>query len=114
MAYSIRAECPECGRAMRVRTNRRDRSQFLGCTGYPNCRYSEEYEPQAQALARQVVELEAHLHRAIHATPRSVAPEIDAKLRRLIFQFHPDRVGETIKTHEVTVALNSLRVEVTH
>ncbi len=109
MAYSIRAECPECGRAMRVRTNRRDRSQFLGCTGYPNCRYSEEYEPQAQALARQIAELETHLTRAIQSGGRRRTTDIDAELKRMIFRFHPDRVGETVPAHDVAVALNELR-----
>jgi DNA topoisomerase I len=34
--------CPECGRDMAVRWNRYGR--FLGCTGYPECRYTESLD----------------------------------------------------------------------
>lgn len=34
-------ECPQCGKLMRIR-HRKDRSgSFLGCSGYPDCRYTE-------------------------------------------------------------------------
>lgn len=33
--------CPECGRDLVVRRNRQNDSEFLGCTGYPECRHTE-------------------------------------------------------------------------
>jgi restriction system protein len=33
-------QCPKCGREMLVRTNRKSGEPFLGCSGYPSCRYT--------------------------------------------------------------------------
>jgi ssDNA-binding Zn-finger/Zn-ribbon topoisomerase 1 len=33
--------CPECGRPLAIRTNTKNHSQFLGCTGYPECSHTE-------------------------------------------------------------------------
>lgn len=33
--------CPSCGRKLVVRTNRQDQGRFLGCSGYPGCRYTK-------------------------------------------------------------------------
>ncbi|MFQ6098560.1 MAG: topoisomerase DNA-binding C4 zinc finger domain-containing protein, partial [Armatimonadota bacterium] len=42
-------ECPECGRAMVVRSGRR--GDFLGCSGYPKCRHTEDLvaEPPSES-----------------------------------------------------------------
>jgi DNA topoisomerase I len=37
-------ECPECGRPLNVRWNRYGR--FLGCSGYPACRYTQSLDAQ--------------------------------------------------------------------
>ncbi|MCS7058789.1 MAG: type I DNA topoisomerase [Meiothermus sp.] len=36
--------CPECGRPLELKVSRF--GQFLGCTGYPECRYTERLEPR--------------------------------------------------------------------
>ncbi len=33
--------CPRCGSKLMVKTGKRD--QFIGCTGFPRCRYSQDY-----------------------------------------------------------------------
>ena len=33
--------CPECGGKLVVRTNHKNRSQFLRCESYPDCRLTE-------------------------------------------------------------------------
>ena len=33
-------ECPQCGARLVVRTNSSNYSQFLGCSGYPDCKYT--------------------------------------------------------------------------
>lgn len=33
--------CPDCGKELVVRTNSNDGTKFLGCTGYPGCRYTK-------------------------------------------------------------------------
>jgi HAD superfamily hydrolase (TIGR01549 family) len=35
-------ECPQCQRKMRVKTNRYSQAKFWGCSGYPECSYSED------------------------------------------------------------------------
>jgi DNA topoisomerase I len=40
-------ECPECGKSLSVRWNKYGR--FLGCTGYPDCRYTESLDKKERA-----------------------------------------------------------------
>ncbi|MBI4544486.1 MAG: type I DNA topoisomerase [Gemmatimonadetes bacterium] len=44
--------CPECGRELLVRWSRRGR--FLGCTGYPECRYTRPLDERARTEPRPV------------------------------------------------------------
>jgi ssDNA-binding Zn-finger/Zn-ribbon topoisomerase 1 len=37
----ITKACPDCGRRLVIRTNRDNGSQFIGCTGYPECNHTE-------------------------------------------------------------------------
>jgi len=42
--WANRSKCPECGRDLVERKNRKDNSKFIGCTGFPkHCRYTREY-----------------------------------------------------------------------
>lgn len=34
-------ECSDCGRPMRLRTRKSDGKQFLGCSGFPDCKHTE-------------------------------------------------------------------------
>jgi len=33
--------CPLCGKSLVVRVNRKNSNQFVGCSGYPSCRYTK-------------------------------------------------------------------------
>ena len=33
--------CPECGQKLMVRTNRKTETDFLGCSEWPGCKYTE-------------------------------------------------------------------------
>jgi ssDNA-binding Zn-finger/Zn-ribbon topoisomerase 1 len=33
--------CPECGRELKIRENRENGNQFLGCSGWPQCKHTE-------------------------------------------------------------------------
>ena len=37
--------CPTCGKDLVLRINKANQNQFLGCKGYPNCRYTTGYNP---------------------------------------------------------------------
>lgn len=40
-AIEITKRCPECGGELLIRTNRQTDSQFIGCTGWPECTHTE-------------------------------------------------------------------------
>ena len=43
--YGIfRGECPLCGRKAVKRTNKQTGEFFFGCSGFPECRWSEDWE----------------------------------------------------------------------
>ena len=37
---SLAGGCPQCGSALVTRRNRRDGTQFVGCSGFPKCRFT--------------------------------------------------------------------------
>jgi DNA topoisomerase-1 len=47
-------ECPKCGRPMVVRWNRFGR--FLGCSGYPECRHTEQIDAEQQPEPKPIGE----------------------------------------------------------
>lgn len=52
-SWSLAPQCPDCGRPMRERTNRRDNSKFWGCTGYhsdPQCSRSVPHQAGNNSL----------------------------------------------------------------
>lgn len=45
-------ECPLCGKPLRRRTGRT--GDFLGCTGYPRCEFTEAIDLNLERLAREL------------------------------------------------------------
>jgi len=41
LTMNLARACPQCGSALAERRNRRDGSKFIGCSGFPSCRYTE-------------------------------------------------------------------------
>lgn len=52
MTEQITKACPKCGQLLTIRRNRKDDSEFLGCTNYPECTYTEPL-PETIKLRRQ-------------------------------------------------------------
>ncbi len=48
-AEKLGEDCPECGKALVVREGRR--GKFVGCSGYPKCRYTRDYQEKEEAEA---------------------------------------------------------------
>ena len=40
-AEKIAKSCPNCGKRLTIRTNEKTGEDFLGCTEYPECIYTE-------------------------------------------------------------------------
>lgn len=50
----IASECPLCGKAL-VRKGRRDKSgEFLACTGYPRCCFTENIDLNVARIGREL------------------------------------------------------------
>lgn len=94
-------DCPRCGAALVLRTNREKTRKFLGCDDFPACRFSEEYEPRLDAA------LALMLSQKIDA--ESLRQSFQDEIRALIFLAHPDRWPGNPLAHELTAALNDLR-----
>jgi DNA topoisomerase-1 len=51
----IADKCPKCGKALAIRLGKRGR--FIGCTGYPECDYTQDLAPQeGEKIANEVIE----------------------------------------------------------
>jgi len=51
----IEEKCPKCGKQLSIRLGKRGR--FIGCTGYPDCDYTQDLNPQEnQQQAAELVE----------------------------------------------------------
>lgn len=42
----IARACPECGQKLSIRRNRQTGHHFVGCTGWPECGYTEPDVPE--------------------------------------------------------------------
>jgi ssDNA-binding Zn-finger/Zn-ribbon topoisomerase 1 len=113
-ALRVSAACPCCGEELVLRTRRDDRSPFIGCRGFPRCRFVEPFEDLYGALLEELtelrtenVELRGELEANVPKAPGvgAVADEIKA----LVFQWHPDRHPDAIPSGLVVSALNRLR-----
>ncbi len=51
---AIDENCPECGKTLSSRLGRKGR--FIGCTGYPECKYTRSLDGQEQAVEPEVVQ----------------------------------------------------------
>lgn len=50
--------CPTCTKPLKLRYRKMDNLPFLGCTGFPDCRYTEPYpEGPAPAVAKAAAPL---------------------------------------------------------
>jgi ssDNA-binding Zn-finger/Zn-ribbon topoisomerase 1 len=118
-AWRLAAECPRCRRALVVRYARRDGGQFIGCTGYPHCRFTCEYNDALQWLASRTAALETEVRagRRAQGSVRLLAPaSLERALTHLISLAHPDRWSQrqpaTTLAHELTTALRALREQI--
>src|SRR5207247_3028390 len=65
---SVGIDCQECGKPMVIRRGKR--GPFLGCSGYPKCRHTEEAPPELLERAPQAVPAYSALLAARHGALR--------------------------------------------
>lgn len=110
-AMRLAGDCPRCGRPLVRRTRRADGNAFLSCSGYPECRFAEDFDPHLNALADQIRELTARVAELERGRSRGgAAPGLSRELRDIIAAAHPDRWPAAAElAHLVTSRLNALR-----
>lgn len=53
----ITKRCPECGKPLKLRTNRDNGGEFLGCTAWPECQHTEKVPEYLRLRAMGAPEL---------------------------------------------------------
>lgn len=51
MAYRIACDCPLCGSPLTRRSRHKDGSEFVGCNGYPRCKFVEPLDIGVQKIS---------------------------------------------------------------
>ena len=103
------SDCPDCGRRLRLNRRKRDGGEFVGCTGFPNCRFAEDLE--GQGILGRLHSLEEQVRALARRDPMSLSA-VSSKFRDMIAWCHPDKHPTgMISAHEVTVRLNQIRKE---
>jgi ssDNA-binding Zn-finger/Zn-ribbon topoisomerase 1 len=53
----LSGNCPRCGELLVRRTRKRDGNPFLSCSGFPDCKFAEGFDPQVNRLADEITKL---------------------------------------------------------
>ena len=61
--YYASHTCPRCSQPMTLKTARVSGNKFLGWQGYPDCKFTVDYDEHVDKLANQIVILQENLLR---------------------------------------------------
>jgi len=110
-AFALSAWCPNCGARLRVRSGRR--GLFIGCEGYPDCHFTQDYDDLLQILGARIHTLEldnAFLRRCPPAPAAKLLDlTLDRELKKLVSACHPDRWQGHPAATALTQAVLALR-----
>jgi ssDNA-binding Zn-finger/Zn-ribbon topoisomerase 1 len=101
--YRITKDCPLCARPVGLKNS--SRGTFVGCTGFPRCRYTEPYDDALWDIANQ---LRAARYDAVWF--QEAITEIKTTLRDAVKFAHPDKWPSAMSeiANGVTARLNAL------
>jgi len=105
MPAVLTGTCPLCDSRLHVRNRHSDGAPFIGCSSFPGCRYTSDYDVTLESIYDEMDELRRKLNDAKQC---DAAAALKKRLVQLVFRFHPDRAGQTIATHDVVAELNRL------
>lgn len=110
------ATCADCGGDMVLRNSPKTGGKFLGCSGYPSCRFTVSYDETLADLGRTIRDLRTELQEVygrVNASGngKTVAAleKIDGKARDFVARWHPDKHPQPVSATEVCAALNWIR-----
>jgi ssDNA-binding Zn-finger/Zn-ribbon topoisomerase 1 len=128
--FILTGTCPHCHSTLLVRHTRSTHEPFVGCKGYPACRFTAQYDEALAAVVAEYQDSHEALLEALRRTHRQLAEarqELEQwqstattipslaphDLRKLLVVAHPDRWCQgqlaTELAHELTVSINALR-----
>lgn len=117
--WRLAAECPVCGRGLRLRRRREDRRPFIGCAGYPSCKFAEDYDEVLVAIVAErdrlrreqdsLLEYATTLEDELEEARSEKGADVSRELKALVYRWHPDRHPEAIPPGEVVGELLRLR-----
>jgi len=106
---SVSYGCPNCGDDVSVRRRRADGQPFLGCDGYPSCRWTAPFSEAHQALADRIAFLESRLASLERDPPPLIGGVTLSDIRSLVSWGHPDRwPNGHVPAHDLGVRLIAL------
>lgn len=116
-AVRLSGDCPRCGEPLVRRTRRSDRQPFLSCSGYPACRFAEDWDSHISNLARdiqglrdEVQGLRSELRSKSSNGAGATTSDVSRALREIIAFAHPDRWPKAAEiSTEIVKRLNALR-----
>ena len=110
LAVALVVKCPKCSSDLVVRSNKLTGDKFIGCSGYPTCKYSTQYDyaldhiyEKQQRLENTIKRLEAQL--GGRPQPCGPNPSLRSDLKRALRFTHPDVQTGEIKLDEITYIL---------
>jgi ssDNA-binding Zn-finger/Zn-ribbon topoisomerase 1 len=97
----LATDCPRCQSPLEVHRNRKTGELFLGCSGFPHCRFSEPYET---GLSHLVNTFQVHLR----VQDKLWRESLQRELRRLLILASPTRWPGNALAAEMARALLDL------
>ena len=78
---------------MTLKRNRSSGNRFFACTGYPECKWTCEYDEVLGVLSERIVDLEAELAKAKESAPK-VKPRVSRYKPTVHKYLKPVKKGE--------------------
>lgn len=93
------------------KSNKRDGNQFLGCSQWPSCKFTEAWDSDVAALCERMQNLESELAAVKVSIANRNNADISKSLRTIIAFAHPDKWPSEFHelSHGVVAQLNRLR-----
>jgi ssDNA-binding Zn-finger/Zn-ribbon topoisomerase 1 len=107
MVYGIiYGNCPRCGCNLVKRSRRSDGNLFVGCSGYPNCKFVCDYNSLVERTIDNFINEYSNNYRSNNYNGNN---NLNSKtIKDLIFFAHPDRNNNSDKSNQITKLLLNL------
>ena len=68
MPIVLTGQCPRCNSDLEVRYSPKNGCHFIGCVGFPSCRYTHPYDEALEELHEHIQALEDHVQATMPRT----------------------------------------------